>query len=257
MNHHPKKVFESSTAIVLDDFLPQSVFEKVHNYVLTADYERINKTGTGIWHVHDGFPLKSEPCYYRPGRQGKSGTDKVYPSGTALDPFIDHMVALLPQVEYFVGRPQETWKQFSVVPSIFPPGTSLSTHAHYFVTEKQGGDELTGAFVYFLNPEWRVHWGGLLLLIDEDGNKMINEYRRAAATGDGSQKTDANWLVLKDPRVGDEVQRLLMEHGLGQVVFPKNNRLVFIANEVYHQITRVNEQAGDNGRMSLTGFFTR
>ena len=56
------------------------------------------------------------------------------------------------------------------------------------------------------------------------------------------------------PEVIDE---LLMEHGFARCIFPKRNRIVFIANNAYHMVTRVNEQCGDNLRMSIAGFYNR
>ena len=48
-----------------------------------------------------------------------------------------------------------------------------------------------------------------------------------------------------------------MEHGLGQCIFPKANRMVFIHPDAFHMVTQVTPAAGDHARMSLAGFFQR
>ena len=46
----------------------------------------------------------------------------------------------------------------------------------------------------------------------------------------------------------------IIDHGLGIFVSPKPNRLVLINKNVIHGITRVDPDAGQNSRVTLTGF---
>ena len=48
-----------------------------------------------------------------------------------------------------------------------------------------------------------------------------------------------------------------METGFARTIFPKRNRIVFIAPDAYHLVTKILPNAGDNVRMSLAGFFAR
>jgi len=52
-----------------------------------------------------------------------------------------------------------------------------------------------------------------------------------------------------------EKQKNLIDYGLGTFVSPKPNRLVLIGKNVVHGITRVDKDAGENVRLTLTGFF--
>ena len=243
-NHRAKKVFESKQAIIFDDFLPEDIYTTINNFALTTDYERINTHGKSVraWHVHDGFPLRTckNVFYNAPGHNTHTG-DGVYPTKTAFDPFIEHILAVSPQVEHLVGKKSETWGHFSVTGWMYPHGTGLAMH-------DDGSGVYTGAYVYFINPVWRPHWGGLLLLADEEANRKVHEYRSKIDQIDYYQR---KWLHA------NSLDEMLMEHGFAQCIFPKRNRIVFIANDAYHMVTRVNEQSGDNLRMSLAGFFNR
>lgn len=240
--HRPKKVFESKHAIVFDNFLPEEIYERVHAFALKADYETIN-TGkiTRAWHVHDGHPLRSllNEFYYvnDPSKQGEN----VYPTKTDLDFFIDGLLTIQPEVEQMIGKQGADWAHVTATAWIYPQGTGLSIH-------DDGSGVYTGAYVYFLNPQWRLHWGGLLLMIEEEGNEIVYNYRKTTDAMDYYQR---KWLHA------NPLDDLLMEHGFAKCIFPKRNRIVFIANNAYHMVTRVNEAAGDNLRMSIAGFFNR
>jgi hypothetical protein len=238
----PRKVFESTQAIVFDDFLPEEVYERVYRYAQMCDYQHINTKGpiSRAWHLHDGSPLRSSLdlfCFADPTI--KPTTGYVYPTGAELDLFTEQLLALQPDVEHLVGKRGEGgWQLLSITGWIYPPGTGLSMHT-------DGGEYYTGAFVYFLSPTWRSHWGGMLLLADEEMNRAVREYR---ATKDQEEFYRLKWLNA------NHADELMMEHGLAKCIFPKKNRIVFLDSEAYHMVTRVNEASGDNPRMSLAGF---
>jgi len=52
-----------------------------------------------------------------------------------------------------------------------------------------------------------------------------------------------------------EKTKNLMDYGMGTFISPKPNRLVLINKNVVHGITRVDKDAGENVRLTLTGFF--
>jgi Rps23 Pro-64 3,4-dihydroxylase Tpa1-like proline 4-hydroxylase len=244
VRHAPKRVFESPEAVVFDDFLPEEVYERVRAFCLEADYEYINTRGavSRAWHVHDGFPLRStlNEFYYAEGLEKPEGSH-VYPTGSGMDAFLEALLRVQPEVEHLTGRLGRDWGHVSATAWMYPPGTGLSMH-------DDGSGVYTGAYVYFLNPEWRLHWGGLLLLVEGEGNQRVYAHRKST---DEIEFYRRKWLHA------NEMDELLMEHGFARCVFPKRNRIVFIANNAYHMVTRVNETAGDNLRMSIAGFFNR
>jgi Rps23 Pro-64 3,4-dihydroxylase Tpa1-like proline 4-hydroxylase len=241
--HQPRKVFESKEAIIFDDFLPEDVFQRVSAYALKANYETINAGKiTRAWHVQDGNPLRSQMnlFYYAPGVEKPQG-NYVYPTKTDLDLMVDHLLTIQPQVEHLIGKQSEGWAHVSATAWLYPPGTGLALH-------DDGSGVYSGAYVFFLNHHWRMHWGGLLIMMDEECNRRVHEFRN---THDQMEFYNLKWLNANG------IDDLLMEHGFGKCILPKRNRMVFIANDAYHTVTRVNEQAGDNVRMSIAGFFNR
>ncbi|MEO8836251.1 MAG: GlcNAc-transferase family protein [Caldimonas sp.] len=232
-------------AIVIDDFLPEAEYRELFDFVSRMDYQYINTQGTvrRVWDLSNGFPLRSDKNLFvhAPHATTREGNFH-YPSGTPLDHFVDAVQAANPDVGQLVGEPRpEGWHHFSVTAWIYPPNTGLSMH-------DDGAGVYSGAYVYYLNPEWKPHWGGLLILLDDDANSAI---ARRRSEGDGQAFYAKKWLHLSGH---DE---LATENGLGRCIFPKKNRIVFIAPDAYHLVTRVLPEAGDNVRMSLAGFFHR
>ncbi len=242
--HQPKKMFESKDGIVFDDFLPEDVYQRLLGWVQMADYEYINTQGkvTRAWHLHDGFPLRSSQNFFYHAKWAEpQKPEHIYPMKNDVDAFMEAILAIQPQVEHLVGRQNEEWAHFSVTGWLYPHGTGLAMH-------DDGSGVYTGAYTFFMNPTWRAHWGGLLLLVDQEANHKVQEYRR--------QNDQMEFYKRKFLHTGG-LDELLLEHGMAKCIFPKGNRMVFIANESYHMITRVNEQSGDNIRTSLAGFFNR
>jgi len=240
--HRPKRVFESNQAIIFDDFLPEDIYQRVSHFARKMDYEHINTKGkiSRAWHIHDGFPLRSLlDLIYFADQSNKPKEGYVYPTNGDLDLFTDHLLAIQPAVEGMLGKKGPGgWEVFSVTSWIYPPGTGLTMH--------HDGRGYAGAFVYFLSPAWRTHWGGMLLLADEEMNRAAHDYRN---TQDQEDFYSLKWLN------GNNVEERMMEVGFARCIFPKKNRLVFMHHEAYHMVTRVNEAAGDNPRMTLAGFF--
>ena len=239
--HQPKKVWESASGVIYDDFLPEETYRKLADWALTTDYERINTKGkiARAWHVHDGFPLRSmlNLFYYPEGAPEKPAADYVYPTKTPFDAFVPPML----EIQSDVANVIEPWAHFTATAWMYPHGTGLSFH-------DDGAGVYSGAYVYFLNPVWRPHWGGLLLLMEDAANKAISQH---AGTFDPMDFYKRKWLHAHN------LDEVLMEQGFAKCVFPKRNRMVFIHNKTYHMVTRVNEQSGDNLRMSIAGFFNK
>jgi len=244
--HQPTKVHESRSGVIFDDFLPPKLYEIMRNYCMTTEYEHINTKGkiSRAWHLHDGFPLRStmNSFYYsNPATIPQPKPSYIYPTNTETDLFMEYMAEFQPQVEFYTGKPKEEWNHFTVTSWLYPQGTGLNMH-------DDGSGVYTGAYAFFLNKTWRPHWGGLLVLMDDAANVGVHAYRNTVNQAEYHRQ---KWLHANN------TDELLLEHGLGRCIFPKGNRMVFIANDAYHMITKVNETAGDNVRVSLAGFFDR
>ncbi len=214
-------------------------------YTSPMHYQYVNTTRTArrLRELSSGAPLRSDKNLFvhAPHATTREGSFH-YPSGTPLDRFVEAVQASLPEVGAMVGQPRpEGWHHLSVTSWIYPPNTALSLH-------DDGAGICSGACVYYLNPEWKPHWGGLLIVLDDAANKAIAKRK---SESEGQALHAAKWL---HPSGHDEIA---LEHGLGRCIFPKKNRIVFIAPDAQHLVTRVLPESGDNARMSLVGFFHR
>lgn len=246
MTHKPKKIFESEEGIVYDDFLPESVYDQLYDFMCCTDYEHINTKGkvTRVWRPRDGFPLRSTLNLYHFSDGSKCPNPKpewAYPTNTALDRFAEHMNALLPEIQHFVGNPAKDFDRYSVTSWLYPRGTGLSLH-------DDGAGIYAGAFAYFVSPYWDIHWGGLLMMLDKQINHNLQFHKKKVDPGHYYRK---KWI---DPT---EENAFLYDPGFAKCIFPKRNRIAFISPDAYHFVTKVTEDAGDNVRMSLAGFFMR
>ena len=111
--HQPKKIFESEQAIVMDDFLPTDLYERLQQHVLKADYEYLNMQGkiSRAWHVHDGHPLRSKnnTFYYAQNHPKKPNGKYVYPTKTDMDFFMEALLGVQPHVQGLIGQEAKDW----------------------------------------------------------------------------------------------------------------------------------------------------
>jgi hypothetical protein len=245
-NNGPQKIMENNSCIIYDDFLAEEDYQKLYQYCVMLGYKRINTQGTTnkVWDLSNGFPLRSEKSiYYYADQVTKPNASWCYPSKSPFDLFIDGINRMLPNTEHIVGSSGGTtgWNHFSVTSWIYPQNTSLSLH-------DDGSGFYTGAYVYFLSPKWKPHWGGLLIMLSEETNRTVQQHKNETTTQQFHQK---KWLHLT------ELERITMEMGPAHCIFPKRNRMVYIANDAYHMVTQVTPSAGDHTRISLAGFFNR
>lgn len=240
--HKARKIMETEHCMVFDDFLPEDIFDQIYEFSCTSDYEHINSQGkvARAWRIRDGFPLRSSlNLFYFANNAERPNEAWAYPTNTALDRFADYLNGINPHVKHLVGAPGKDWDRFSITSWLYPTGTALSVH-------DDGAGVYSGAYAFFINPYWDIHWGGLLLMADPNGSKAVQKFKKTVDPMDHYRK---KWF---DP--SDETGPL-WDPGLATCIFPKRNRIVFIHNEAYHLVTKVLPDAGDNVRQSLAGFF--
>jgi Rps23 Pro-64 3,4-dihydroxylase Tpa1-like proline 4-hydroxylase len=231
----PRIVARIGSAVVIDNFLPVAAFAALRDHVQSLDYKRINSEGVmgRAWHIQDGMPFRSVDLlwYDRWGQRFGSLFDEVFQAFEGL------YSELVPSVGEF-GR---DWLRWSVNAWIYQVGTGLAMHA-------DGAGVYSGAFAYYLNDVWAPHWGGLLVLADTRVEPLIPINEPGA---------DVQGLYRRQWLHADGRDEAVMEIGLGQVIFPKPNRAVFMGPTVEHMVTPVLPSAGDRHRLSLAGFFHR
>lgn len=239
----PVKTLETKDMVVYDDFLPEDQFEKIYQHAVMSDYKHINTTGNvaRVWNIDNGFPLRSSwNRFYRVPGIGKK-TEHDYPNNKPTDAFFEQVLRIAPDVQSVIGAPGVHWSNFSNTSWLYPQNTGLSLH-------NDGSGVYSGAYVYYLNKEWRIHWGGLLMVLDASANEAME-----------SHKVEHNPHIFHKGKWLNETEHndYAMESGFARTIFPKRNRIVFIAPDAYHIVTKILPAAGDNVRMTLAGFFSR
>ncbi|HEX4395449.1 MAG TPA: 2OG-Fe(II) oxygenase [Mycobacterium sp.] len=168
-------------------------------------------------------PVVAKPWRPADGRP-LTGTGQPMPG----PPVLDRFCTLVQSVRDHEGLRVlvDEYEDVSFCPWVYPTGGALSMHA-----DEQSLLTMAGSYTYFAHPEWRPHWGGMLCVLDQETPSctVLN-----------------SWI---DDR--EEANRALSP-GHGRFIFPKPNRLVFMAPDALHFVTRV-QQAN---RVSITGFFT-
>jgi hypothetical protein len=186
------------------------------------------------WRLHDGTPLRGPTTWY-----GKDSPEPLppywFPTGTPVDSLLGRLLDLTGAAGHLVGREGREWDRIAMVPWIYPVDAGLSVHAD--------GGAYSGAFTYFLHTDWQLAWGGILILLDP-----TTPSKPEATASDRSGLMEPPWLT-------DEASSRVLNPGHGIAVLPKPNRLVIMAPECQHMITRVDRAAGQNARLSYAGFF--
>jgi Rps23 Pro-64 3,4-dihydroxylase Tpa1-like proline 4-hydroxylase len=209
---------------VADDVLNADAFTALGRELVNAHYESVHARGWDkAWRLNDGSALRGSAVYYDPEGAHLSARAR-YPTSSVVDEFIDSVRALTAEHPDVVGKEGAEWGAIFVSPWLYPVGSALSLH--------RDGGAYSGAFTFFAHPRWGIHWGGELLLLDEETPV--------------AQLGTVGWTAEDD--VGP---------GVATCVFPRPNRLVLVGPERPHMIGRVDVDAGDHVRTTLAGFFLR
>lgn len=213
MNFDKPTLLTDKVAVFDDVFDPDYAAVLLH-WIASAEFQSVHNTGSGVtkaWRTNDGGPLV--------------GTRATMPESLVPGPLVLGQFCALIQS----ARDHEPLRAVvaehagvTFCPWVYPPGSALSLHA-----DAQGG---AGSYIYFAHPEWRPHWGGMLCVLDRD----------TPSCGDLNP-----WL---DDR---EEARRALSPGHGVFIYPKPNRLVFMAADALHFVTKVEQ----TNRISIAGFF--
>ena len=107
-------------------------------------------------------------------------------------------------------------------------------------------------YTYYLHKEWHINWDATLLILPMGS---VPEYSQWMELEEGTKHYDS-YAELKSPMEmfqQKEKYKSIIDKGIGTFVSPKPNRLILIQKNSVHGITRVDPDAGDNIRVTLTG----
>jgi len=230
----PQLTFSNEQMVIFDDFLPQEVMQELLQYANDVEYlEARNDNYGDVWRRGDASAMRAVTTLFRPDAMYKKTEQSRYPTGTTIDRFIDALrefVAGSPELVGGIATPQDV---IGVTPWIYRRGAGLSLH-------RDRG--CTGAFIYYVHPEWHFHWGGHLLVLDPRTKPDL-----------APETLEQSYLWLPE----DERNRIASDPGLATCVLAKSNRLVFLHPSALHMVTRIDADAGDHARISFGGYFLR
>lgn len=226
--------------LVIDNFLSPEDFSHVQNFVAEEEFQPVHtRKWIKAFRLSDGEPLWGAVYLSHPDPEDQQSN--VYPTKRGIDAFIGQMLAQKKLYAPLIGEEGEHWSRFFCRPYLYAAGSGLSWHT-------DGRFDIAGAYVYYSHPQWHAGWGAELL-IDSSGKDDF-DYPHVTLY-DGSKRQLGLHLDY------EAASAAVLAKGLGHYICAKPNRLVILRRGILHRIQRVDPNAGDRVRSSLTGFFLR
>ena len=201
--------------------------------------------------VHSHFPSESVSLHSgvdpenigSPAKRGKAWHVRLRGDDTFLqegipDPLIqlaEKVIILAKDADEVFGVGSRKWNTFSLTPWTFYPGTMFEAHT-------DGPESFFGGFIFFAMHDWRLNFGGLLIILDAIRSARSIRY------------IDEEHVIHSIRDASEE--RFSLRSGISQVVHPIPNRLVLLAPDVVHMVTRVELAARNSPRQTIVGFFS-
>lgn len=238
-----KVTLETDQLLVLDDVLEPAAFESLWFHLQGLAYQAVNLGAPGSpWLLSDGRPMQGPGAVAWVDLDADvQDTHARYPTNTPIDLVLERLVNDQSRLARWVGAAIAEWAVVTAVPWLYPAGSALSWHTD--------GSMYSGAFSFYVHPEWDPQWGGELVLAHESARYQRDlevDPASGRATGDQDQRFQRTKLGA-----------LVEEVGVGHYVVPKPNRLVVVGGGHPHKIARVDPTAGSHVRASIAGFFVR
>jgi len=224
-------VMRTPECLVIDDFLPEEAQDKILNQVQVDEWEQ-TQGDDKFWHYTDGANYKNQKRW-----QGK------YPYGDNCDVWFEHFNKFLNEYEH-IGDYVEGGKfeDYAMRCHAYPVNSKNPWHSDLGFT----------TYTYYVHKDWQINWDSTLLIVPMGS---VPEYSQWIELMEGTKHYDS-YKELRSPMEmfqQKEKFQSIIDKGVGTFVSPKPNRLVLIQKNSVHGITRVDPDAGDNIRVTLTG----
>lgn len=218
--------YRDNRVVVFDDFLASDDQHELLRYLDCAKFRRVLPDAWGrAFRLTGGEPLVGIQVVSE-DPDCKSGV-QTYPTQTALDIIVRRVSDCQSDIADIVGARGHSWTYFTVCPYVYPAEAGLGWHTD---------GHCAGGYIYYAHAEWRAQWGGELIV--------------AYSEGDCAPYAVSNRGILRN-----ELLDHTLRHGLGYYFAPLPNRIIFLRSGTAHMIKAVDRAAGDNLRLSISGFF--
>ncbi|QUL38784.1 2OG-Fe(II) oxygenase [Erythrobacter sp. JK5] len=218
--------------VVSDGLLSEAEHEALWQFFLAQSFSRVHEQGLSrVYRLTDGESWTSESHFLQVHDDPSAAVPSV---GTgAANPIMRLFQAMFATKGFAAfAAGFEPWTHIAFNCSLYPPGCGLGWHAD------QGH---SGAFIYYVHPEWHDSWGGELLIEDprspDSGTEGVAPSRHREFYGSISQALDGG-------------------PGDGRFLAPVPNRLVAFRSGIRHMVKKVDSAAGEAFRAAISGFFT-
>jgi 2OG-Fe(II) oxygenase superfamily len=218
--------YRDNRVAVYDNFLTEDEQQEILRYLDAAKFHRVLPDAWGqAFRLINGDPLIGDEVVS--AKRFPDDRAPAYPTKTALDPLIERLFSCRTDVEEIVGTYGDAWTYFNMFPYVYPAGSGLGWHSDAHTT---------GAYIYYAHTSWSFNWGGELLIEHSEQ--------------DGLPYTTSSRGILRNSTL-----EAALRHGMGYYFAPTPNRVIFIRSTTPHMIKAVEAAAGENLRLSLSGFF--
>jgi len=222
-------VMKTPEVLVVDDFLNQEDWNKLHNQVQCDEWTQ-SQADDKYWHITDGPNYKASKLFLRD-----------YPFDNNYDIWADAIKTFADdcaEAQDFVAG----YTDIAMRCLGYPVGSKNPWHTD------MGGV----TYSYYLHKHWQINWDSTLLVLPRGSVEYKQIMRKLPGTKQIDTYRGTGTLEMFEQA---EKQKNLIDYGIGTFISPKPNRLVLIGKNVVHGITRVDKDAGENVRLTLTGFF--
>ncbi|QJT03877.1 hypothetical protein G9272_29325 [Streptomyces asoensis] len=210
--------FKTETYAVFDDFLSIDILRSVRDRMADERFVYLKNVWQpkNFYRLVEGDPLVGQTVYYNHPKVPKGFAS--HPSGKSADAVVEALLGAEESLATWIGLRGSAWDFFTCTPYLYPAGSGLSWH--------DDAKDRVGSYVLYVHDDWKSSWGAELLIATDVGD------RRASVERYQGVNTD-----------------------LGHYVTAVPNRLVVIKAGTPHAVRSVSTRAGENLRMSMTGFF--
>jgi len=252
-----KQILRLPNVAVYDDFLEPEDARTLRNHLSFDRYVPVHaKAWEKVWSLNDGTPVRGS--VYSTKVTNSETTAKPFSPGTPMYALYEKVLGLTSDLTDLIGNKDEDWSHFTATPFLYPVGSGARWH--------EDGKIRSGAYIYYFHKKWAASWGGELLIASksrEDLEEDFRKERKIEAKSSGETNAAAQRRVSTDtPRLdafGPDFDGIhdavIAANGLGTYISPRPNRMVVLGDNVPHKVNKVQVEAGENIRCTISGFF--
>jgi Rps23 Pro-64 3,4-dihydroxylase Tpa1-like proline 4-hydroxylase len=229
-----KTIIDDKNCLVIDDFLDEQDWLCLQDQLECEIYKKVELGEDKVYKLNTGTIFKSHKKYWFSELPWKNN----------YNPFAQKLKSLLS----------------SNTPSFLPSYQDLSMMVHAYMS----GAELSwhrdsgvlGGYSFYCHREWSHMWGGNLLVAHPETHFEGNRVSPPPIEGTDLKDSFGRLYGARGVTFDHDLEKqCIFQPGHGQYIMAKPNRLVILSNKVFHKVERIDSAAGNNSRVSLTGFF--